>query len=226
MNKPLRSSLTAALLLALASCAAPAGTAPASTGPASAGPSAPAPASAGAATAALQIFTFPDGHLSFSYPGAWTVRTGQGPHLAEETKAGSVEATILDESGKEVARILSGMYGDGAAGPVQRTVLDHAPVPGLIDTAGKPAEFGFALDEVPDVDSYYFMDVRPAGGFHPDRADSGTNQVPLPNGMMAAYAVFDADPELASGTPEAGKAWMGTERYAQLKALLLSLKYT
>lgn len=227
LNKLLRSSLTAALLLAVASCAVPAGTAPASTGSAGGAASTPALASAGAdATAALETFTFPDGHISFSYPAGWSVRTGEGPYLAEETKATSVEATVMDESGKEVARILSGLYGDGTAGPVERTVLDHAPVPGITDTAGKPAEFGFALDEIPGVDSYYFMDVRAAGGFLPDRADSGTNQVPLPNGMMAAYVVFDADPELASGTPDAGKAWMGTERYAQLRALLLSLKYT
>ena len=184
------------------------------------------PASAGEAAAALETFTFPDGHISFSYPAGWTVRTGQGPYLAEETKATSVEATVLDESGKEVARVLSGISGEGAASQVVRTVLDHAPVPGITDTFGNPAEFGFALDDIPGVDSYYFMDIRPAEGFLPDRANSGTNQVTLPNGRMAAYAVFDAEPELASGTPDAGKAWMGTERYAQLKALLLSLNYT
>jgi hypothetical protein len=225
LKKTLRISLTAALLLAAASCAAPAGTAPASTGPAGTTSSASAPVTTGAPASALQTFTFPDGHISFTYPAGWSVRTGQGPYLAEETKAGSVEAVVMDGSGKEVARVLSGMYGDGAAGPVKRTVLDHAPVPGITDAAGKPVEFGFALDEIADVDWYYFMDVRLAHEFLPNQEGSGTNQVPLPNGIMAAHVVFDVDQE-SFATHDDAKAWMGTEQYAQLKALLLSLKYT
>lgn len=225
MKKPLCSSLAAALLLAVASCAAPAGTAP-TGGPAASAPAATGEPATGTPATALQVFTFPDGHISFSYPAVWTVRTGQGPYLGEDTKANSVEAVVLDGSGKEVVRVLSGAYGDGAAGPVKRTVLDHAPVPGITGTDGKPAEFGFALDEIAEVDSYYFMAVRAAHEFLPGQEDSGANPVPLPNGMMAAYVVLDADQGPAEATLDAGKAWMGTERYAQLKALLISLEYT
>ena len=150
----------------------------------------------------------------------------QGPYLNEGSKAGSVQAAVLDESGAEVVSISSGMYGDGAAGPVKRTVLDLAPVPGITDATGKPAEFGFALDEVqPDGSSYYFMDVRLASEFLPAQVSSGSNQVPLPNGMMAAVVVFDYTRQPVFATREAAKAWLATEQYAQLKALLLSLKY-
>lgn len=186
-----------------------------------------APGEATAEAAGVQTFSFPDGHLSFSYPAGWNVQTKQGPYLDEASKAGSVEAVILDQTGANVASISSGMYGDGAAGRVKRTVLEQAPVPGIIDATGKPAAFGFALDEVqPDGSSYYFMDVRLASEFLPTQESSGSNQVPLPNGIMAAYVVFDYTRQPVFATPEAAKAWMSTEQYAQLKSLLLSLKYT
>jgi hypothetical protein len=185
-------------------------------------------------------FVFPDGHLSFSYPAGWTVRAEQGPYLAEEAKAGSVSAVVLDSSGAEVARVLSGMYGDGAAGSVKRTVLDHGPVPGITDASGHPAEFGFASDQIlpvpypgmpeptepADGASYYFMDVRLAREFLPTQTGSGSNQIPLPNGVMSAYVVFDAEKQPVFATPDAARAWMASERYAQLKDLLLSLDYS
>jgi len=137
----------------------------------------------------------------------------------------SVEAVVVDGSGAEVARVMSGVYGEGPAGPVTRTVLDHAIVPGIPGTAGEPAELGFALDEFVGVDSYYFMDVRLAHEFAPSQADSGTNQVSVPSGEVAAFVVFDPDKQPVFATTDAAKAWMATEQYAQLKAILLSLKY-
>ncbi|MCU1548466.1 MAG: hypothetical protein JWO29_1417 [Arthrobacter sp.] len=181
------------------------------------------------ASPALQTFTFPDGHISFSYPAGWSVRTQQGPHLDELYRVASVEsveAVVADASGAEVARVMNGMYGDGAASPVRRTVLDHGPVLGITNTAGEPAEFGFALDEIVGVDSYYFMDVRLAHEFLPTQEDSGTNQVSLPNGEMAAYVVFDFDKQPVFATPDVARIWMATEQYSQLKALLASVKYT
>jgi hypothetical protein len=140
-------------------------------------------------------------------------------------RATSVDVVVADGSGAEVARVMSGLYGEGPAGPVKRTVLDHAPVPGITDTAGKPAELGFALDEIAGVDSYYFMDVRLAHEFAGTQGDSGTNQLSLPNGEMAAYVVFDADKQPVFATTDVARIWMATEQYAQLKALLLSLTY-
>ncbi|MDQ1058449.1 hypothetical protein QFZ23_002350 [Arthrobacter globiformis] len=169
-------------------------------------------------------FTFPDGHISFNYPADWTVRTEQGPYLTEKDKAGSVIAVLADSSGSEVARIHSGMYGDAAAGPAKRTVLDHAPVRGITDKAGEPTEFGFGYDIIagrPD----YFMDVRLAHEFLPSQDSSGTNQVLLANGVMSAFGVFHDEKKPAFATPEAAKAWTATEKFHQLKGLLLSLEY-
>ncbi|ABK04424.1 hypothetical protein Arth_3045 [Arthrobacter sp. FB24] len=211
---------------------APTTTAPRTTAP---------PTTAPPLAASVQTFVFPDGHLSFAYPEGWSVRTEQGPYLSEEAKAGSVVAVVADDSGSEVARVLSGMYGDGAAGSVKRTVLDHTPVPGITDASGNPAEFGFAADQILPVSYpgmpaptepadgtalYYFMDVRLAQEFLPTQATSGTNQIRLPNGVMSAYAVFDLEKQPAFATPDAARDWMASERYAQLKALLLSLRYS
>ncbi|KQR79952.1 hypothetical protein ASF98_20020 [Arthrobacter sp. Leaf337] len=199
------------------------------------------PSTAPARPAALGTFVFPDGHLSFSHPREWSVRTEQGPYLTEEAKAGAVVAVVTDDAGAEVARVLSGMYGDGAAGSVKRTVLDHAPVPGITDTSGNPAEFGFAADQIlpvtypgmPDpaepadsTPAYYFMDVRLAQEFLPAQDSSGTNQIRLPSGVMSAYVVFDFEKQPAFATPDAAREWMGSERYAQLKTMLLSLRYS
>ncbi|WLQ08607.1 hypothetical protein [Arthrobacter oryzae] len=188
-----------------------------------------------------QTFIFPDGHLSFDYPEGWSVRTEQGPYLTEESKAGSVVAVVADGSGAEMARVQSGMYGDGAAGRVKRTVMDTAPVPGITDVSGNPAEFGFASDQIlpvsypgmpeptqqaDNVPVYYFMDIRLAKEFLPTQEGSGTNQVLLPNGVMAAYVVFDYEKQPVFATPDDAKAWMASEQYSQLKALLLSLKYS
>ncbi|MFK0008120.1 hypothetical protein ACIQTZ_13800 [Paenarthrobacter sp. NPDC090520] len=193
----------------------------------------------------LKTFTFPDGHLSFTYPAGWTVTTEQGPYLSEEAKAASVGATIFDESGAKVAIINSGMYGDGTAGNVDRTVYDRAVVSGVKATTGERVEFGFfsnhsqyvpydgpAYEGMPsprtgpvDGPSYYAMDVRVASMLEPGLTTSGTNQVPVGNGMMNAYVYFDFEKQPTFATPAAAKAWMGTQQYAQLKAMLLSLSY-
>lgn len=227
-----RLALAAVVLLAATACSTPAADTARTTASSPAATPAPATTSGTADPSPAQpespqTFTFPDGHISFTYPAGWAVKTQQGPYLDEGSKASSVEASVLDQSGAKVASIFSGMYGDGAAGEVRRTVLDHAPVPGIRDAAGKPAEFGFAYDEVlADGSSYYFMDVRLADEFLPSRQSSGSNQVRLANGIMSAYIVFDFTKQPVFATPEAARAWMATEQYAQLKALLLSLKYT
>lgn len=195
-------------------------------------PAAPEVTSTPVPAPALKTFTFPDGHISFSYPAGWQVRTEQGPYLTEQNKAGSTVAVVSDGSGEELARVMSGMYGDGAAGSVTRTVLEQLPVPGV--SSKEPVQFGFFMDEVQPHDgsapegrnhSYYVMDVRLAHEFEQGYTSSGTNQIPLANGMMTAYVIFDFDNQPVFETPTAAKAWMGSEQYAQLKALLLSLKY-
>ena len=234
-------------LLLTTGCAAPqtstqpAGTTPATTSPAlRATASATLPEQAPSEAASLvpeapqtpvtRTFTFPDGHISFTHPASWTVKTKPGPALNAEAQKTSYDATVFDAAGAEVAHVLSGMYGDGAEGPVKRTVLDHAPVPGITDLRGEATEFGFAYDELPGGGAtggpYYLMDVRRAHEFLPNQDMSGSNQVQLPNGVLTALVIFggtDSTPFFAS--PDAAKAWMGSEQYAQLKAMLLSLSY-
>ena len=190
---------------------------------------------------AVETFTFPDGHISFTHPAGWTVKTKPGPALTPDAQAGSVEAVLVDGSGEEVARILSGMYGDGAAGPVKRTVLDQAPLAGISEAAGERVAFGFAVDQglvqpppytakptlpADGGERYYFMGVRLADEFQPTFTSSGSPQVPLPNGVMEAAVIFDFEKQPVFASPDAAKAWMATEQYAQLKALLLSLTYS
>ncbi|KUM33061.1 hypothetical protein [Arthrobacter sp. EPSL27] len=202
-------------------------TTPSSAGPAvSSGTATPAPETPQAP--ALETFTFPDGHVSFTHPAGWTVNTRPGPALDAEAQKTSFHATVHDASGAEVASVFSGMYGDGAAGPARRTVLDHAPVPGISPAAGEATEFGFAYDEYPGTadPAHYFMDVRRAGEFLAPDGSSGSNQVMLPNGVLTASVVFGGPVSKAAfETPAAAEAWMGSEQYRQLKAMLLSLTY-
>jgi hypothetical protein len=233
MHQSLMAATLAGIVLSSTACTVQQGspdrsvtsqTAPTSTAEPAPAKTAPSTASSAETPGQAQTFTFPDGHISFTYPADWTVRTEQGPYLAEKDKAGSVAAVVADSSGSVVARILSGMYGDAAAGPAKRTVLEHAPVPGITDTAGKPTEFGFGYDVIAGR-PFYFMDVRLAHEFLPSQDNSGTNQVLLANGVMSAFVVFDDEKKPAFATPDAAKAWTATEKFRQLKALLLSLQY-
>ncbi len=114
------------------------------------------------------------------------------------------------------------MYGDGAAGPLTRSVLDSAPIPSLPNLAGRYREFGFAVDQGIDGTYLYLMDIGNAPEFDPSVHSSGTNQSIMPNGMMVARVIFGTP---AFRSPAAARAWMATEQYNQLKALLLSSKY-
>jgi hypothetical protein len=169
---------------------------------------------------ALKTFTFPDGHISFAYPANWSIRTQPGPTLPGSS-ADCVEAVLSDHRGRDVAFIVSGFYGDGASGPVERTVFDSAPVPGLAAFEGEPA-FGFFRDSFVDVNDHFHMDVRPAAELVTGSTASGSGQVLLPNGA-AIFRVFMDSPGFASD--EDARAWMETPEYAQLKALLMSVSY-
>ncbi|MGO4804190.1 hypothetical protein AB4089_03585 [Arthrobacter sp. 2MCAF15] len=174
----------------------------------------------------MERFTFPDGHISFTHTAGWTVTVKPGPALNAEAQKNSFKAIIRDGSGTEMARVNSGMYGDGASGPAKRTILDHAPVPGITNMAGESTEFGFAYDELVDGNGYYFMDVRNAREFLATTESTGSNQIRLPNGILSAHVVLTDSPSTrAFSSPAAAKAWMETGRYAQLKSMLLSLKY-
>jgi hypothetical protein len=77
--------------------------------------------------AAVETFTFPDGHISFTHPGGWTVKTKPRPALNAEAQKTSFYATVFDSSGAEMAHVLSdhhpgakpvrACYGTGAGEP-------------------------------------------------------------------------------------------------------------
>ncbi|PRB90337.1 hypothetical protein CQ020_20820, partial [Arthrobacter sp. MYb23] len=190
-----------------------------------------------------QTYTFPDGHLSFTYPVGWSIRADQGPFDPPGTAEASRIVTVFDAAGAEVARVFNGNYADGTGGIVDRTILDRAVVPGVRDTAGNQVEFGFSVNYAMNYDynsenggmptasgrsdspPFYVMDVRLPSELQAGVSSSGINQVRVPNGIMSAYAVFDPAKQPAFATPEAAKAWMGSTQYAQLKSMLLSLSY-
>jgi hypothetical protein len=170
---------------------------------------------------ALKTFTFPDGHISFAYPANWSLRTQPGPTLPGGPTE-CLEVVLSDHRGRDVAFIVSGFFGDGAAGPVDRTVFDSAPVPGLAAVEGEPT-FGFFRDSYVDVNDHFYLDIRPAAELVSGNVNSGTGQVPLPNGA-AIFRVYMYSPGFPSA--EAARAWMETAEYAQLKALLMSVAYS
>ena len=235
------------ILLSASACAAPSTEPKATPLTASATPVSPLPSPTATATvkpapaasettaapaksrqaAPMETFTFADGHISFDYVAGWTVTVTPGPVNSPEEQKISFEATVKDESGAALARVYSGNYGDGAAGPAKRTVLDHSPVSGISDDeSGEATEFGFAYDEDLEGGLHYFMDVRRASEFLAPDGSSGSNQIALPDGIMNAYVIL-GDPTKSPEfeTPAAAKAWMETGRYAQLKTMLLSLTY-
>jgi hypothetical protein len=137
-------------------------------------------------------------------------------------KLRGVQAVIADATGNELASVTSSTSASNASGPVARTVLDTAPVPGLKDVDGEQLAFGFAFDSLADQSDFH-MSVRKQRDFAPAVSDSGSAYVSFANGGAEAKVLFGS-PAFAS--VDAANAWMTTEQYSQLKRLLLTLKYS
>lgn len=194
--------------------------------PAGPAPETPAPVEPVApAQPALQSFTFPDGHISFSYPAGWTVRTQRGPGR-DGPPWQPLEAIVSDAAGNDLLGIASGAEGVGcAAGPTNRTVLDKAAVPSMPATDGTVPWFGFTVENSGGAD-WYSMSVRASSNFDEGEVSSGCGWLVMANGGAAARVIFNEPPQPAFPSREAAKAWMGTEQYSQLKAVLMSLSYS
>ncbi|KRE80251.1 hypothetical protein ASG71_09720 [Arthrobacter sp. Soil763] len=165
----------------------------------------------------LKTFTFPDGHISFSYPAAWTVRTQYPP-------AGlpGVDAVVADEAGREVVSLANGVGTGCAGGPASRRVLDQATVPAMAAPDGTKPAFGFAVESIAGKDYYNMGLADPRSLEQGDGVSSWCNLVPTENGGLITRVHFG---EPAFANRGEARAWMATERYAQLKALLVSLAY-
>lgn len=193
-------------------------------------PSAEVPApSAAPVQPALQTFTFPDGHISFSYPASWSVRTQRGPGR-DGPPWQPVEAIVSDGTGADLFSASSGADGIGCtAGPVNRTVFDTAPVPGMREVDGTTPMFGFIVERSGG-DDMYFMHVMNPRNLEEGDVGSHCTLLTMGNGGALNSVIFNqsVSPTPVPGFPsrQAAKSWMATEQYAELKALLLSLKYS
>jgi hypothetical protein len=178
---------------------------------------------------ALKSFTFPDGHISFSYPASWSVRTERGPGR-EGPPWQPVEAIVADGTGADLFSVSSGADGIGcASGSTNRTVLDSAAVPGMREVDGTTPMFGFIVENTGDRDWYVMAVVNPRNLQEGDVASHCTMLV-MGNGGAQNRVIFNQSvgPSNQSAFPsrQAAKAWMATEQYGQLNALIMSLKYS
>ncbi|MET3952341.1 hypothetical protein [Arthrobacter sp. UYEF36] len=190
------------------------------------------------ATAAPAVTTTPTPSLSavveptvapvapaLEHPGNWTIKTQQGPYLDyvnETDKAKSVEAHIYDEKGNKVSVISSGGYGGGAAGPSLLTVLDTQPVPNFPARDGDTV-FAFIKYENPvDHLVFYRMGNMGAALVTNGEGTSGSYVRIVGNGAAEAYVEFGTP---AFNSLESAKAWMKTQQYSQLKAMLATMRY-
>ncbi|WP_258141669.1 MULTISPECIES: alanine and proline-rich secreted protein Apa [unclassified Arthrobacter] len=170
----------------------------------------------------IGLYTFPDGHISFLLPAGWTAQTEQLPFDLNGKHYETAIAHIHDETGAEVAQITSGIYGGVVGGPVNRTILDSQPLTGFNSRHGA-SHFAFFKDEYPFDTEYtrYFMGVV-TDDLMTEGPDSTSASSFLIMGNGAAQATANIE---VSMTPESAAAWMETEQYSKLKALLTSLEY-
>ncbi len=134
----------------------------------------------------------------------------------------TANAYIHDETGAEVARIASGVFGGVVGGPVNRTILDSQPLTNF-DSRHGASHFAFFRDEYPFDTEYtrYFVGVV-VDNFMTEGPDSTSASSFMIMGNGAAQATANIE---VSMTPESAAAWMETEQYSKLKALLTSLQY-
>ncbi len=104
-------------------------------------------------------------------------------------------------------------------------VLDRVPVPGMTAPDGTTPDFGFAVEystkySLPD--SYAMGLSDPRTLVHGENSHWGCRLVPTGNGGLGTDVIFNRP---AFPSRDAARAWMATDQYAKLKALLLSLNY-
>ncbi|MFJ6535613.1 hypothetical protein ACIQH5_05240 [Paenarthrobacter sp. NPDC091711] len=168
------------------------------------------------------LYTFPDGHISFLLPAGWTAQTEETPLDLNGEHYETAKAHIHDETGIKVAEIASGVYGGVVGGPVNRTILDSQPLTNF-DSQRGAGHFAFFKDEYPFDTEYtrYFMGVV-VDSLLTEGPDSTSASSFLIMGNGAAQATANIE---VSMTPESAAAWMESEQYSKLKALLTSLQY-
>ncbi|MCX8453704.1 hypothetical protein [Paenarthrobacter ureafaciens] len=172
-------------------------------------------------------FTFPDGHISFELPAGWSVQVEQGNYNELANLPGGKEncliANVYNAIGENVARIDSGATFGVVGGPVNRTIINSQQLT-QFDSRDGASHFAFFRDEYPfePTVTRYFMGVVNEK-FMTEGPDSISANSFLGMGNGAAQAVAHIDVNM---TPRTAATWMETEQYANLRALLTSLRYT
>ena len=112
---------------------------------------------------------------------------------------------------------------------MNRTVFDKAPAPGMREVDGTAPMFGFIVERSGGHDSYFMAVMNPRNLEEGD-VSSQCTLLKMGNGAAQNRVIFNQSvyPNPVSGFPsrQAAKSWMATAQYAQLKALMLSLKYS
>lgn len=175
--------------------------------------------------ALLKTFAFPDGHISFSYPEDWSVRIQRGPGR-DGPGLQPAEAVVSDGAGDDLFRVSSGADGVGCtSGPTYRTVLDKAAVPAMRDVEGTVPLFVFTVETTRGQD-WYSMTLSHPRYSAEGETSSGCPLLTMGNGASQATVIFSPPPQATFTSRESAQAWMGTEQYARLKSLMLSLAYS
>jgi hypothetical protein len=191
----------------------------ATSAPATAGPttSGAQPPSSAQVSAGIATYTFPDGRLSFSYPADWRVElfTGAGEPSLSRT------ATVFDASGTEQVTVYSGQMADAVSHPVNRTVFESEPVPGLSRQPAPAAHYSFYVDRMDGSPTYrmHLTAGTPAAG-EGSRVDG---IIRIGEEVLVADVRFIEKP---FASDEAAKSWLAGAEGQALKALLLSISYS
>ena len=175
---------------------------------------------------ATSLFTTSDGLYSFVMPATWTA-TPVPPNDAPDygVPISRTAYSIRDAAGTELAQFQGGIPGDGAAVPHPgHVLLDSEELPALSNQVGSgPAEIAFVFDYYPD---YVTGGLEYNARLHQGvlSADGTYSQFfPLisvgTNGQVSFTATFD---ETRFADPADATAWLGTEEYAALRAMLCS----
>lgn len=222
----------AAAALSLAGCAADstlesAGSqVPGSTAPVSAGP-APMAGSPGPTEPGKQLappgfhpdspvtVTFPDGRLSFQHPKAWHVEFFQ-PSASSLVST----ATVSDPTSQAKITIYTGQIADVVASPVDRTVLEADPVPGLRGHSVPTPHSSFFVDRSGGA-AHYRMGLTAGLPVSPD-GEVQHGLIMLGDRVLTADVVFTGQP---FANDEEAKAWYWGAEGQALKAVLMSLSY-
>ncbi|WP_395404196.1 hypothetical protein ACHMXB_07735 [Arthrobacter sp. UC242_113] len=204
--------LAAAAALGLAGC----GSSPTQGVSPDTPPSAVAPSGAAAGYSGQLIpFTFPDRPLSFQYPVEWHAGYFEGG--GQPSLSGT--ATVSDPQSTNKLTAYLGQMADAVSHPVNRTVFESEPVPGLSGQPAPAANYSFYVDRTEGKPTYrmHLTAGAPAEG----KSTALDGIIRVGEEVLVAEVNF----QNAFADDDAAKVWLAGAEGQALKALLLSMSY-